>query len=97
MEIQEGAERTPSVPLQDGHARFWQRPSHISHRDSLGLCAPQIRPGRGRDRGLRAWAQELEEMGRPLILPFFRPHQQGHQGSQLGPGTWREAGSVWPA
>lgn len=48
--------------------------------------------------GLRARAQELEETGRPLILPFFRQHQQGHQESQPGPGTWRrEAGSVWPA
>lgn len=52
MEIQEGAEQTRSAPLQAGHARFWQRPSHVSHRDSLGLSAPWIRPWLGVGSGL---------------------------------------------
>lgn len=76
MEIQEGAKPTPSAPLQAGHARFWQRPSHISHHDSLGLPAPQIRPGWewAPGLGLRAQAQELEETGRALFFPFSCPH-----------------------
>lgn len=81
MEIQEGAAPIPSAPLQAGHARFWQRPSHISHRDSLGLSAPQIRPWQGVGSGLGP--QELEEIGWPLTLPFSRPHQQNRRGPSL--------------
>lgn len=96
MEIQEGAEPTPSAPLQAGHARFWQRPSHMSHRDSLGLSAPRSDPGREWAQG---WGRELEEMGRTLtLLSLLPPSPAGPSGSQPGPGTWRrEAGSVGPA
>lgn len=44
MEIQETAEQSPSAPWQAGQARFWQRPSLISHHYSLGPSAPGIRP-----------------------------------------------------
>lgn len=58
MEIQEDAEQTPSAPWQAGHARFWQRPSHISHRDSLGPSAPRIQLWHGMSSGLSPEARE---------------------------------------
>lgn len=92
MEIQEGTAQTPSAPLQAGHARFWQRPSHISHRDSLGLRSPDSAQA-GSGLGPRSWRR----WGGPRFLPS-PPSPAGPSGSQLGPGARRrEAGSVGPA
>lgn len=87
MEIQEGAEQTPSAPLQAGHARFWQRPSHISHRDSLGLSAPQIRPG-------WEWAQGSGPGtggdGAAPNSPLLPPAPAGPSGVPVWPGNLEE-------
>lgn len=87
MGIQEGAAPTPSAPLQAGHARFWQRPSHISHRDSPGLRSP-LSTGRERAR-----AQESEEMGRLRTLPSAAP-ASGAIGVPARPGPAEGSGAA---
>lgn len=74
MGIQEGAAQVPSAPLQAGHARSWQRPSHISHRDSLGLGSPDSAPA-GSGLGPRSWRR----WGGP-DSPFSRPRHRAGRG-----------------
>ena len=67
--------------MQAGHARFWQRPSHISHRDSPGLSAPRSDSG-------REWAQGSGQRAGDGTAPHSSPS------SALAIGAVRDP--AWP-